>query len=112
MKGDTTRLGYSTFEKDESSSTKDNMHEGKYAPKIQKPTSKKSYKLVCFNCHKPGHIANVCRRRSDVTNGYRPNTYQGYNPLTFNGYCYTCNMHGHRVVDCKYGENILTPHMS
>lgn len=112
MNGDTTRLGYNTFEEGESPSTKDNMHEGKPTPKIHKPTGKKSYKPICFHCHKPKHTANVCRSKSDVANGYRPNAYQVYKPRTFNDYHFTCNMHRHRVVECRYGGNNQAPHMS
>lgn len=112
INGDTTGLGYTTFDKGESFSTKDNIEGGKSIPKIQKSTGEKPYKHVCFNCHKPRHTANVCKSRSNATNGYRPNTYQGYKTTTLNGYCYTCNMHGHRVIECRYGTNNLSPHMS
>lgn len=61
MKGETQGLGYTAFEKGEPSGTKDNIEEGKSTPKIQKSTSKKPYKPVCFNYHKSGHTANVFR---------------------------------------------------
>lgn len=41
MKGDTSGLRYNTSKMGEPSDTKSNMHEGKTAPKAQKPTSKK-----------------------------------------------------------------------
>lgn len=112
MKGDTTGLGYTTFEKGESSGTKDNMEEGICVPQIQKPTGKKSYKPICFNCHKLGYTANVCRSGSNADNGYRPNAYKGYVPRNFNGYCYTCNMYGNRSIECRYGANNPIPHIN
>lgn len=86
------------------------MYEGKTSPKAQKPTSKKSYKLVFFNYLKPGHIANVCRSITDANIGYRPNTR--YVPRRFEGYYYTCNMYGNRSIECRYGENNPEPHMN
>lgn len=112
MKGDTIGLCYTTFKKGETFGTKDNMEEGKSIPKIQKSTGKKPYKPICFNCHKLGHTANICRSKSNVVNGYKHNTYQGYKPRNFNGYCYTCKMHGHRVVECRNGANNPTTHMN
>lgn len=81
------------------------MHEDKFASKNKKITGKKFYKPICFNYHKVGHTANVCRSRSNAVNGYRPNTYDGYMPSTFNGYCYNCNKYGHRPVECRSGMN-------
>lgn len=46
MKGETQGLGYTTYEKGNSSGTKDVMEEGKSAPKIQKTTSKKVQKPI------------------------------------------------------------------
>lgn len=105
MKCDTSRIGYNTFEKGESSTTMSDMHEGKTAPKAKKPTGKKSYKPIFFNCHKPGHIANVCKSRSNGNTGYIPNTR--YMPRRFEFYCYTCNMYGHRQVNADMKQKIL-----
>lgn len=64
MKGDISRIGFHTSEKGESSGTKSNTLKNKYAPKINKPTSKKVFKPICFVFHKPGHTANVCRDKT------------------------------------------------
>lgn len=67
-------IGFTTFEVGEASGTKQINH-GKSPPKVtQRTFGKKSYKPICFNCHKVGHTANVYRIRS--TN--RSNTFDGY----------------------------------
>lgn len=73
MKGDTSGLGFNTSEKGESFGTKRNMHLDRTTPKAKKPTDKKSFKPVCFICHKPRHTTNVCRSRSNENTGYNAN---------------------------------------
>lgn len=110
MKGDTSRLGFNTSEKGESSGTRRNMHKGKTTPKANKPTGKKSFKPICFIYHKPGHISNVCRSKPNNNKGYNANVR--YVSRRFEGHCYTCNMYGHRSVECRYEEKNLACHMN
>lgn len=108
MKIDTSGIGFNTSEKGESSGNKSNMHKGKTAPKANNPTNKKAFKLVFFICHKPGHTANACRSRPNESTCYNANTRY----VRFEGHCFTCNMYGHRSIECRYGEKNLAPHMN
>lgn len=92
----TTRLGFSGYEEGETSGTKD------VASKKQ-PTSKdkgkKKFKLVCFNCLKEGHTANVCRNKAYNNFPYFLNNKPRSNRL--NGNRYACNKFGHRAFECR-----------
>lgn len=49
MKGDTSRLGFNTSKKGESSGTKSNFFEEKNAPNANKPTSKKVLNMLALS---------------------------------------------------------------
>ena len=52
-------------------------------------------KVECYVCYNLGHVAARCRRRR-VQDHHERSSHSRY----FNGYCFSCNMFGHRVVDC------------
>lgn len=104
IKGDISGLGFHTTEKGESSGIKNKM-----ASKVNKTTSKKVFKPIFFVCHKPGHIASVCRNKPNRNANY--NTNARYVSRKFEGHCDTCGMYGHRHIECRYGSNNPIPHM-
>lgn len=63
---DTSGLGFSAYEVGESSGIKTDAPKEQSKPKINQNKGKPNFKPVCFNCHKEGHTANVCRVRLTI----------------------------------------------
>ena len=77
---DTSRLGYTSTEEDESSKSAE-----------QRDIKGKDSKPTCYNCGKKGHIANVCRSKTTNKNA-RPKSMI---------HCHKCNKQGHQALECK-----------
>lgn len=101
-KGNNNGLGYSSYEKGESSKTKDGPPKDKLVSERMK-LGKKIYKPICFNCHKVRHISNVYRSKFNTINANRSNEHNAYIATSrkFSGYCYTCNKFGHKAFECR-----------
>ncbi|MGI4416861.1 hypothetical protein ACR2V2_26075 [Klebsiella pneumoniae] len=82
----TNGFGFSGHEEGESSGT--NAEASKKQPAF-KGKGKQKFKLVCFNCLKEGHTANVCRSKAYNNFSYFINNVPRSNK--FNGHCYACN---------------------
>ena len=57
--------------------------------------------VKCYVCHNLGHIAAICRRRRFQDHHAERSSHSRY----FNGYFFSCNMFGHKAVDC-YRRNM------
>lgn len=60
--------------------------------------SKRMNQRDCYNCKKPGHIANECQEPRAERGGDRRG---GYNNKGFSSRCYKCNGYGHISKDCN-----------
>lgn len=85
MKGDISGLGFHTTEKGESFDTQRNYPKNKNASKVNKTTSKKTFKPVYFICYKPSHTARVCKNKPMENASYNTNTR--YVSRKFEGHC-------------------------
>ena len=60
--------------------------------------------VECFICHNYGDIVANCRRKlfqSQVNSHFkRKSSTPKYSSL-FQGYCFTCNIFGHKAIDCN-----------
>lgn len=69
-----------------------------------------------YNCHKFGHIATNCQRRTYSSNQQRFQQYQQPRRMSnrytcdFYGYCYSCHLFGHKAID--YMSNHWRRHIS
>ena len=57
--------------------------------------------VECYVCHNLGHVAARCRSRMVQDHHTERSSCSRY----FKGYCFSCNMFGHKAVDC-YRRNM------
>jgi len=57
--------------------------------------------VECYVCHNLGHVAARCRRKMVQDHHTERSLHSKY----FQGYCFSCNMFGHKAVDC-YRRNM------